>query len=66
MPSSFRRLEGMMVCMGFHDRAWNAAADEYGRSRAEKYGAVARFIRAVQVCMVIALLIGIGVLWASR
>lgn len=55
-----------MVCMGFHDRAWNAAAEEYGRKRAEKYGAVARFIRTVQVAVIIALAIGVWVLWVSR
>lgn len=52
--------------MGFYDRAWNAAAEEYGRTRAEKYGAVARFIRFMQVGIMIALAIGIGYLWAGR
>jgi hypothetical protein len=66
MPSEIRRSEGIMVRMGFHDRAWNAAAEEYGRKRAEKYGAVARFIRTVQVGIIIALIIAIWVLWASR
>lgn len=55
-----------MVRMGFFDRAWNSAADEYGRTRAEKYGAVARVIRAVQVVVMIALALGIGYLWAGR
>lgn len=52
--------------MGFFDRAWDSAADEYGRKRAEKYGAVARFIRAVQVVLMILLALGIGYLWAGR
>lgn len=52
--------------MGFFDRAWDSAADEYGRSRAEKYGAVARMIRAVQVVAIVVLALGIGYLWASR
>ena len=52
--------------MGFFDRAWNSAADEYGRSRAEKYGAVARVVRAIQVALIIALALGVGYLWASR
>jgi hypothetical protein len=55
-----------MVCMGFFDRAWNSAADEYGRTRAEKYGAIARLVRTVQVVMIVALAIGIGYLWAGR
>jgi len=52
--------------MGFHDRAWNAAAEGYGRKCAEKYGAVARFIRTVQVVVIIALAAGVWVLWAER
>jgi hypothetical protein len=52
--------------MGFFDRAWNSAADEYGRTRAEKYGAVARVIRAVQVVAMLVLATGIGYLWAGR
>jgi hypothetical protein len=52
--------------MGFFDRAWNSAAEEYGRTRAEKYGAVARFIRAIQVMVMIALALGVGYLWAGR
>jgi hypothetical protein len=56
----------MIVSMGFYDRAWNAAADEYGRTRAEKYGVVARFVRFVQVVIGVALAVGIVVLWANR
>lgn len=55
-----------MVRMGFYDRAWNAAAEEYGRTRAEKYGAVARFIRFIQVTAILALCLGILILWANR
>lgn len=57
---------GMITSMGFYDRAWNAAADEYGRTRAEKYGVVARFVRFVQVTVGIALVVGIVILWAGR
>jgi hypothetical protein len=50
------------MCMGFMDRAWNSAADEYGRARAEKYGRIMRVWRAIQVCIGIALALGIAYL----
>ena len=49
--------------MGFHDRAWNAAADEYGKQRAEKYGKVARAVRLFKLAVGVALVIGIIVMW---
>jgi hypothetical protein len=45
--------------MGFMDRAWNSAAEEYGRVRAEKYGRLIRIWRGVQVLAGIALTIGV-------
>jgi hypothetical protein len=44
--------------MSFHKRAWNAAADEYGRQRAEQYGryAKARAILGVLTISVIVIL----------
>lgn len=52
--------------MGFFDRAWGAAADEYGRSRAERYGQLARLWRAVQLLGALALAAGVVWLWAGR
>jgi hypothetical protein len=42
--------------MTFHRRAWHAAAAEYGRQRAEKYGRIAR------VRLVVACILGAGLL----
>lgn len=49
--------------MGFYDRAWSAAADQYGRDRSEKYGKVAKAIRLFQLAAAVALAIGIIVMW---
>lgn len=49
--------------MGFQDRAWNAAADEYGRQRAEKYGKVAKATQLFKLVVGVALVIGIIVMW---
>jgi hypothetical protein len=49
--------------MDFMGRAWNSAAEEYGRVRAEKYGRLMRVWRTIQVCMGIALALGIVYLW---
>lgn len=49
--------------MGFHDRAWNAAADQYGRDRSEKYGKVARAVALFKLLLGVALVIGIITMW---
>lgn len=49
--------------MGFFDRAYSAAADQYGRDRSEKYGRVARFIRGFQIIVGIAFILGIVYMW---
>jgi len=48
--------------MGFMDRAWNSAADEYGRARAEKYGRLMKVWRVVQVVACLVLAAGIAYL----
>lgn len=45
--------------MGFFERAWRSAGDEYGRTRAEKYGKWAKLLRTIQLLMMVALVIGI-------
>ena len=52
--------------MGFFDTAWRSAAEQYGANRAEKYGAIARFGRAVALLAALALIVGIVVLWDGR
>jgi hypothetical protein len=44
--------------MGFQDRAWRAAADEYGRARAEKYGRIAKAGRALAGLAMVVLVFG--------
>jgi len=46
--------------MGFMDRAWDSAADEYGKNRAEKYGRLMRAWRAIQVVACLLLALGIA------
>lgn len=50
--------------MTFFGRAYDAAAQEYGRSRAEKYGRVARFLRWCQVAGLIAVALLVG--WVAH
>ena len=50
--------------MSFFGRAYGAAADEYGKQRAEKYGRVARAWRGFQIVVIIALGIGIFYMWS--
>jgi hypothetical protein len=45
--------------MGFHRRAWNAAADQYGASRSEKWGRIAAIIMLSQILLGIVFFIGI-------
>lgn len=45
--------------MDFFGRAWNSAADQYGRDRGEKYGTIARLINWLAVIASIALIMGI-------
>ena len=44
--------------MTFHRRAWYAAADEYGRRRAESYGRIARARLGLALLAVVLLIIG--------
>lgn len=53
----------MLWHMGFYERAYGAAAEEYGRQRAEKYGRIARAWQVVKVTAAIALVIGIIYMW---
>jgi hypothetical protein len=41
--------------VSFHRRAWYAAADEYGRRRAEQYGRYARARAALGLCAAVVL-----------
>lgn len=43
--------------MSFHRRAWHAAADEYGRQRAARYGRLANTGRALTFLAVSVLLL---------
>lgn len=45
--------------MTFHRRARNAAADEYGRQRAERYGRIARARAALGILAVFLLTLGV-------
>lgn len=45
--------------MTFHKRAWYAAADEYGRQRAEKYGRYASVGRSLGLLAVFLLTLGV-------
>jgi len=47
--------------VSFQRRAWYAAADEYGRRRAERYGAYARAGRGAALLASVLLLAGIVV-----
>ncbi|MET0415992.1 MAG: hypothetical protein ABW022_08230 [Actinoplanes sp.] len=49
--------------MGFMDRAWESAAEEYGKARAEKYGRIMKAWRTIQVLAGIGLGLGILYLW---
>jgi len=46
--------------MDFFDRAWNSAAEQYGRDRSEKYGRFARAWRLIQLAAIVALVVGIS------
>lgn len=52
-----------MPCMWFYTRAWTAAAEQYGKDRAEKYGRIAKIVRAFYVLACLALILGIVHLW---
>ena len=47
--------------MTFHEKAWEAAAMEYGRVRAELYGRIARLLRWVKIVAILAAVITIVV-----
>jgi hypothetical protein len=49
--------------MGFFEKAWGSAAETYGAARAEKWGKVARFWRALQLLLGVLLIIGIVYMW---
>jgi hypothetical protein len=50
--------------VSFQRRAWYAAADEYGRRRAERYGAYARAGRGV--CWLAGVLLLVGIVVAAH
>jgi len=52
--------------MGFFDRAWYSAAEQYGANRAEKYGRIAKLGRALAALACLVLAAGIVVLWQGR
>ena len=52
--------------MGFERDAWRGAAQAYGAARAEKYGRFYKAWRTVQLLMIVALLMGIVIVWATR
>jgi hypothetical protein len=52
--------------MGFFDRAWYSAAEQYGVNRAEKYGRIAKLGRFLALLACLALAAGIVVLWQGR
>ena len=54
-------LSGGATIVTFHERAYRAAAEEYGRRRAERYGKVAKALAALGWLVGIVLAIGIVV-----
>lgn len=49
--------------MSFFGRARVSAAEEYGRARAERYGRVARMLRAVKVIFWFSVLVVVVLMW---